>query len=95
MDQLKLTDQERQLLRRIVASGRMSYVFAYSSILFAPIGFAIYGLIMHDPSAIIAAFLGLLAIFFWVISYNTRDAKLLSSICTRLLAADKGDAERK
>ena len=95
MDHLNFNSEERQLLQRIAAAGNARYVFSYASLLFAPIVFAIYGFVKHDPSAIIAAFLGLLVIFLWVISYNTRNAKLLSSICARLLTADERDAERK
>src|SRR5215510_6242524 len=95
MDQLNFTPEERQLMHRIVADGSMSYTSFYGSVLFAPIVFAIYGFIKQDPNAIIAAFLGLLIIFLWVISYRARDGKLLRSIFARLLGGDKADTERK
>jgi hypothetical protein len=91
MDKPSFTPEERQLMHRISAAGDMSYLSFYASVLFAPIAFAIYGFMKQDPSAISAAFLGLLAIFLWVIYYRARDAKLLSSICARVLAADKGE----
>jgi len=95
MDPLNFTPEERQLMQRIVADGSTSYISFYASILFAPIVFAIYGFIKQDPNAIIAAFLGLLIIFLWVISYRARDGKLLRSIFARLLGTDKADTERK
>jgi hypothetical protein len=95
MDRLDFTSEERLLMQRIVANGRASYVSFYAVILFAPIVFAIYGFIRNDPSAISAAFLGLLVVFLWVIFHKARDAELLRSICARLLAPDKGDGERK
>jgi len=95
MDQLNFTPEERQLMHRIVADESTSYMSFYASILFAPIVFAVYGFIKQDPNAIIAAFLGLLIIFLWVISYRARYGKLLRSICARLLGTDKADAERK
>jgi len=95
MDQLNFTPEEKQLLQRIAADGRVSYMFAYASILFGPIVFAIYGFAKQDPSAITTAFLALLIIFLWSISRNARDSKVLSSICARLLAPDKGGVERK
>jgi hypothetical protein len=93
MDQL--TPEEKRLLQRIIAGGDMSYLSFYASVLFAPIAFAIYGFMKQDPNAVSAAFLGLLVIFLWVISYRVRDGKLLRSICTRLLVPDKADTERK
>ncbi len=91
MDKPSFTPEERQLMQRISAAGDMRYLSFYASVLFAPIVFAIYGFMKQDPSAISAAFLGLLVIFLWVIYYRARDAKLLSSICARVLAADKGE----
>jgi hypothetical protein len=95
MDQLNFTDEERQLLRRIVSDGRVSYVAAYASVLFGPIVFAIYGFAKQDPNAIITAFVALLVFYLWGISRNAKDGKLLRSICARLLAPDKGGGERK
>jgi len=66
---MDFTPEERQLMQQIVADGSTSYVSFYASILFAPVVFAIYGFIKQDPDAILAAFLGLLFIFLWVISY--------------------------
>jgi hypothetical protein len=94
MDQLNFTPEERQLMHRIVGDGRVSYLSFYASILFAPVTFAIYGFIKQDPNAIIAAFLGLLVIFLWVIYHRARDVELLRSICARLLGGDKADTER-
>jgi hypothetical protein len=95
MDQLSFTHEEREIMLRIVADRRGDYLSFYASILFAPIVFALYGFIKQDPNAIIAAFLGLLIIFLWVISHKSRDGKLLRAIFTRLLGADKADTERK
>jgi len=91
---MDFTPEERQLMQQIVADGSTSYVSFYASILFAPVVFAIYGFIKQDPNAIIAAFLGLLFIFLWVISHRTRDGKLLRSIFARVLGTGKADTER-
>jgi hypothetical protein len=95
MDQPRFTPEERKLLRQFAASGPTRYIFSYAPVLTPPIVFAIYGFVRHDPSAIIAAFLILLAVYLWSISQGARNSKLLGSICVRLLALEKEDGERK
>src|SRR5205823_3370377 len=95
MDQLNFTSEEKRFLRRIAGYRRGDYVFFYACILLGPIVFGIYGFLRHDAVPIIVAFLGLLGIELWLISHSVRDSKLLSSICARLLALDKGSGERK
>src|SRR5262245_61997243 len=95
MEQLRFTPEERRLLWQIAAQTPTRYVFSHGFYLFPPAVFGIYGVAEQDPSAVITAFLILLAVELWIISGNARNSRLLSSICARILALEKRDDEHK
>ena len=95
MEQPKFTPEERRLLWQIAAQGPAKYLFNHASFLFPPIVFGIYGVAKADAGAIITAFLVLVIVELWIIYSNSRNAKVLSAMCARLLALEKRDDERK
>jgi len=79
------TDEESHLIHYF-ATERLgaNRMWFYLSVLVAPVGAALYGVIQHDYIALTVAFFGLLALVLWYISEERRWTKHYRVICEKL-----------
>lgn len=80
------TEEELALIKQYAAnSSALSNLGFYSSVIFAPIAFAIYGYLKEDTLAVSVAFIGLLAFVIWMVVSTLSAGRILGGVCEKLI----------
>ena len=96
MSKIKFNDKELELIKTYsVQQSLASNVLFYFCVLFAPMSFAIYGLIKNDVIALCVAFLGLLIFVFWLISRSLKGASTFTSACQKIIEFNHSNKDAK
>lgn len=83
----QFTPEEQRLLRAFAnEKGSDSRLWFYGSVLFAPVVFAVYGVLRQDYGAVLVAFIGLVAFTAWLVVGDARHAQALQGVCRKLVA---------
>lgn len=88
---IELNDEERGYLAQAAAArtGFLSLLASYLPYL-APVAlFGVYGIAIHDLTAVALAFFCLFGLSLWWIHSQNRSAKLFQSVCIKVLAAGR------
>ena len=89
MSELNFSEEELNLIKyySVRQSTLRSLVF-YFCVLAAPVGFAFYGVVNQDSTAILVAFTGLLVFIVWYISASMKNEKTINSIFNKILKSE-------
>lgn len=83
---MKFSKEELQFIRQYSVHQPLSKsLIFFVCVLFAPVGFALYGALNNDSTAMFVAFMGLLVFIIWYIATSMKSEKTLNSLCEKLL----------
>jgi len=86
MSKLNFSEKELNLIKQYsVQQSLLRTLVFYVCVLSTPIGFAVYGALSRDTTAMFVAFLGLLAFVVWYISASMKNEEAINDIFDKIL----------
>ena len=81
----EFNEEEKRLIHEYSYSTPPRRIGFYLMVVLTPLVAEIYGILEKDIPAMIMGFLGLFILVIWVLTSSWSDAKLLTSICKKIL----------